>query len=82
MKRGEEPRREKSKVQERRAQRQKSQREATGPLVSGYWEDLQAPSKEVSGSNPATRHWGLTSTPQCPQVHFIDEKTEAPGEVA
>lgn len=27
-------------------------------------------------SNPLDR--GLTSTPQCPQAHFIDEKTEAP----
>lgn len=36
-----------------RAQGQESLGEATGPLVSGYWEDLQAPGKQVSRFKPS-----------------------------
>lgn len=48
--------------------------------MSRPWEGLQTPGEEVSRCKPSNS--SLTSTPQCPEAHFIDEETEAPEEVA
>lgn len=48
--------------------------------MSRHWEDLQTPGEEGSRFKPSNS--SVTSTPQCPKARFIDEETEAPGEVA